>query len=141
MKANALEWIEKAEADFVSAGREYRARKRPNFDASCFFSQQCIEKYLKGRLVEAGIVFPKTHDLEALLDLILPAEPLWEGFRPVLGTLTSFAAAFRYPGESATREMARTALGDAKRIREQIRSRWDLAEHSQRVRKRQRPLL
>ena len=35
MKATAREWIEKAEADFLSAGREYRARKRPNFDAAC----------------------------------------------------------------------------------------------------------
>jgi len=40
-----------------------------------FFAQQCVEKYLKARLVEAGIAFPKTHDLEALLDLVLPAEP------------------------------------------------------------------
>lgn len=54
MKATAREWIEKAEADFVSAGREYRARNRPNFDAACFFAQQCIDKYLKGRLAEAG---------------------------------------------------------------------------------------
>jgi HEPN domain-containing protein len=121
MKPSAREWIEKAEADFVSAGRECRARNRPNFDATCFFAQQCIEKYLKARLVDAGIVFPKTHDLEALLDLILPAAPLWNAFRPTLSDLTSFAAAFRYPGESATREMARTALQNAKRIREQIR--------------------
>lgn len=55
MKVSTREWIEKAEADFISAGREYRARKRPNFDAACFFSQQCLEKYLKARLVEAGI--------------------------------------------------------------------------------------
>ena len=54
MKATAREWIEKAEADFLSASREYRARKKPNFDATCFFAQQCIEKYLKGRLAEAG---------------------------------------------------------------------------------------
>lgn len=54
MKATAREWIEKAEADFLSASREYRARKKPNFDAACFFAQQCIEKYLKGRLAEAG---------------------------------------------------------------------------------------
>ena len=50
MKVTTREWIEKAEADYVSAGREYRARNRPNFDAACFFAQQCIEKYLKGRL-------------------------------------------------------------------------------------------
>ena len=121
MKASVREWIQKAEADFVSAGRECRARNRPNFDATCFFAQQCIEKYLKARLVEAGIAFPKTHDLEALLDLVLPAAPLWDTFRLTLSDLTTFAAAFRYPGESATREMAHTALRNAKQIREQIR--------------------
>lgn len=121
MKVSTQEWIAKAEADFVSAGREYRARNRPNYDAACFFAQQSVEKYLKGRLIEAGIVFPKTHDLEALLDLVLREEPLWEAFRLPLGTLTSFAAAFRYPGESATRDMARTALADARRICTQIR--------------------
>ena len=122
MKDSAREWIEKAESDFISAGREYRARKNPNLDAACFFAQQSIEKYFKARLVEAGVPFPKTHDLEVLLDLIVPFEPLWEPFRSSLSNLTSFAVAFRYPGESATREMARIAVKDAKRIRAQIRS-------------------
>ena len=122
MKDSAREWIEKAESDFTSAGREYRARKNPNFDAACFFAQQSMEKYLKARLVEAGVSFPKTHDLETLLDLIVPFEPLWEPFRPALSDLTSFAVAFRYPGESATREMARIAVTNAKLIRAQIRA-------------------
>lgn len=39
---------------FLSAQREYRARNYPNDDAACFFFQQCIEKYLKSRLAEAG---------------------------------------------------------------------------------------
>jgi HEPN domain-containing protein len=121
MKRSTREWIEKAEADFVSARREYRARVQPNFDAACFFAQQCVEKYLKARLVEAGVSFPKTHDLEMVLDLVLPTEPLWEAFRPILSDLTAFAAAFRYPGESATREMARTAIRNAAGVREHIR--------------------
>jgi len=128
MKASTREWIEKAEADFVSAGREYRARKRPNFDAACFFAQQCIEKYLKARLVAAGVAFPKTHDLEALLDLTLPLEPLWEAFRSRLSDLTSSAVAFRYPGESATRDMARVAMKNAKHVREHIRRSMGLPE-------------
>lgn len=74
MKATTREWIEKAEADYVSAGREYRARNRPNFDAACFFAQQCIEKYLKGRLAEAGCAIPKTHDLSVLLDSVVSFE-------------------------------------------------------------------
>ncbi len=105
MKPAVREWIEKAEADFISAGREYRARKQPNFDAACFFAQQCIEKYLKARLVQAGRTVPKTHDLSTLLDLVLSLEPLWEVIRPRLETLTSYAVVVRYPGESATRDM------------------------------------
>ena len=114
MKATAREWIEKAEADFVSALREYRARKRPNFDAACFFAQQCIEKYLKGRLADADLPIPKTHDLSVLLDAVVALEPLWETARPRLETLTSYAVLFRYPGESATKLLAKTAVDDLK---------------------------
>ena len=41
------EWISKAEGDYHSALREYRARKFPNYDASGFHAQQSIEKYPK----------------------------------------------------------------------------------------------
>lgn len=128
MNASTREWVEKAEADFVSAGREYRARKQPNFDAACFFSQQCAEKYLKAKLVAAKIAFTKTHDLQLLLDLILPREPLWETFRPLLIELNRFAVAFRYPGESATRELAKAAVANAKAIRQRIRESLGLRE-------------
>lgn len=122
MKATTREWIEKAEADFVSAGREYRARHRPNFDAACFFAQQCIEKYLKGRLTEAGKPIPKTHDLSVLLDLVVTIEPLWEAARSRIETLTSYAVLFRYPGESATRALAKTALADVRWVRSMVRA-------------------
>ena len=103
MKVATREWVEKAEGDFATAMRELRARRQPNYDAACFHAQQCAEKYLKGWLVEANIRFSKTHDLERLLDLILPREPLWEPFRQILIDLSNFAVVFRYPGESATR--------------------------------------
>ena len=121
MKAGTREWVDKAEADFATAGRELRARRQPNYDAACFHAQQCVEKYLKAKLVEVNIRFTKTHDLVRLLDLILPREPLWELFRPLLIELNRFAVAFRYPDESATREMAKTAVSDAKAIRQRIR--------------------
>ena len=34
-----------------------------------------VEKYLKARLEEAGLDVPKTHNLYALLTLVLPIEP------------------------------------------------------------------
>src|SRR5438094_9694193 len=71
MKPITREWIDKAEGDWHSAQREYRARRRPNYDAACFHAQQCAEKYLKARLEEAGIAFSRTHNLISLLTLVL----------------------------------------------------------------------
>ncbi len=70
------EWVEKAEADFHVALREFRARKHRSLDAICFHAQQCAEKYLKARLQEAGISFPKTHSLPMLLNLARTVDPL-----------------------------------------------------------------
>jgi len=98
MKPATREWVGKAEADFLSAYREYRAR-----------------------LIEAGKPTPRTHDLPALLDAVLPVEPLWEAFRPQCDTLTSYAVVFRYPGESATRAMAKAALADCRSFRRELR--------------------
>jgi len=39
MKPITLEWVAKAEGDWDSAQREYRARQRPNYDAACFHAQ------------------------------------------------------------------------------------------------------
>jgi HEPN domain-containing protein len=76
MKPLTSEWVEKAEKHWNSLHREIRARKTPNYDAACFFAHQCVEKYLKARLVEADIYFKKYHDLTYLLELVKPVEPL-----------------------------------------------------------------
>lgn len=44
MNPLTIEWIEKAEGDFLSAQREYRTSSRPNYDAACFHAQQTAEK-------------------------------------------------------------------------------------------------
>jgi HEPN domain-containing protein len=67
----ALEWLVKADADFVTANRELRARKMPNYDAACFHAQQCVEKLLKSIMIHEKLVPPKSHDLSYLLILTL----------------------------------------------------------------------
>ena len=56
MKPITLEWVAKAEGDWNTAQREYRARQRPNYDAACFHAQQDrgaivvgIEKHVTNR--------------------------------------------------------------------------------------------
>jgi len=110
MKPLTLEWIEKAEEDIISAQREYRARNRPNYNAACFFAQQCIEKYIKACLQEADIEFGKTHDLLYLLDLVEPVEPFWQSYRPTFRPISAYAVQLRYPGDNAIKEEAADAI-------------------------------
>jgi len=121
MKPLTHEWIEKAEADFITANREFRARKAPNYDDVCFHSEQCVEKYLKARLQEADIPFEKTHNLIVLLAQVLSVEPAWELLRPRFSELNAFAVTFRYPGETANKETAHRALMTCKALRLSLR--------------------
>jgi HEPN domain-containing protein len=104
------EWIQKAEGDFVTGLREYRARKFPNFDAAGFHAQQCIEKYLKALLQMHNVRFEKIHDLLALKELCISFLPELDLHEEGLAYLNQFAIAFRYPGESASREQAKRAV-------------------------------
>jgi HEPN domain-containing protein len=128
MKAATAEWVEKAEGDFRSAQRELRVRSRPNHDLVCFLCQQCSEKYLKGLLTEASIPFRKIHDLEELLDALLPVAPQLQAFRKGLASLTDHAVDFRYPGESATEEVAKRAFANCRAVRKEIRKILGLDE-------------
>lgn len=121
MKPITEEWVEKAEGDWMVAGREMRVRKSPNYDAVGFHCQQCVEKYLKGQLQEESITAPKTHDLGKLLDLLLPTHPLWAGMRLSADGLSSYAVDFRYPGDSADKEEARSAVKLCRSVRETVR--------------------
>jgi HEPN domain-containing protein len=101
--------------------REYRARKHPGYNAACFHAQQCAEKYLKARLQEAGIPFPRTHSLPALLQLVLPVEPLWATLSQPLTNLTVYGVSFRYPGANALKADAQQALADCKVVCKTVR--------------------
>jgi HEPN domain-containing protein len=117
MKPLTSEWVEKAEKDWSSLHRELRARKNPNYDAACFFAQQCAEKYLKARLVEDDIYFQKSHDLTYLLQLVQPLEPLWMAYEQEMRVLTDYAIEFRYPGASADLGIAKLAQKVCKSFR------------------------
>lgn len=122
------EWVNKAEADYTSALREYRARKNPNYDAAGFHAQQCIEKYLKAILQLYNIRFEKIHDLLALFELCLPKVPSLELDRELLAYLTQFAVKFRYPGETATREQAKYAIKAMKVLQSILRDQLRLSQ-------------
>ncbi len=121
MKSSIAAWIKKADGDYTTALREYRARKSPNYDSACFHAQQCIEKYLKAVLESQSLPVARIHDLAVLLDACLGRDPLWSAMRNDMELLSQYAVSFRYPGYSASRRNARLAIAAMKRCRAEIK--------------------
>ncbi|MBA3482826.1 MAG: HEPN domain-containing protein [Pirellulales bacterium] len=121
MQPITQEWINKAEGDFQAA-LALLAVSEPVYDAVVFHAQQCAEKYLKARLIDAKVHFPRIHNLGALLDLILPIEPTWAQIRPQLDALKLLGVEVRYPGTIADRDDAEEASETARTTRDLVRA-------------------
>ncbi len=127
MKHKAIqEWIAKAEEDYLTLEIPARQRKKRVHDSVCFHAQQCAEKYLKALLVLHRISTPKIHDLGQLADLLNPREPAIALMTDLCDQLTRYGIEFRYPGEDATSDRAKTACSAAKEIRHFVRARLNL---------------
>lgn len=122
MKPMTSEWVDKTEGDLITARRELLAPTSPNYDAAAFHAQQCAEKYLKAQLIEAGVSFPKTHDLGAIPNLPLPLETDWDALRSELNALTALAVEVRYPGTSADLQTGARAVDIAQKVRDTVRA-------------------
>jgi HEPN domain-containing protein len=110
MRAMAKAWVEKAEADYGTAQREFKVKKGANFDAACLHAELCAERYLKARLAEDDIPFPSTRHIVVLLMLCLDLEPSWEEFREKIRTLSSFAIELEDPDMLSDEKMAELAM-------------------------------
>ena len=123
MNPAAAEWVSKAEGDFVTAGRELRARNKTNYDAVCFHCQQCAEKYLKAVLQAKNKHIPKIHFLLELLAMILKFDTSFEFLKADLDTLEDYAVHFRYPGDFAEKDQAQSAYQAVKVIRKFVQQK------------------
>ena len=125
MNPLTLEWIQKAEGDYRTAKWGQQAPD-PVYDAICFHAQQCIEKYLKAWLQEANVPVPRTHNLEELLDLIVPTLPAWHHWQPDFKIIVAYAVDPRYPGDSRTAEDTHHAMHICDEVRQAIRTQLKL---------------
>jgi HEPN domain-containing protein len=121
MKKATRAWVRKAEGDLTSAEALLSKRVRGVNDSICYHAQQCVEKYMKALLQEREVRFERTHNLLSLLDQVLPFLPEWELLRPDLRELTEYAVAFRYPGRSADRRLAKRAVRQCQAMRDTVR--------------------
>jgi len=118
MKPETAEWVAKAEADLATARREADVIESANYDAVCFHSQQCAEKYLKAILVENAVKFSRIHDLEILVNMVMTLNPVIHDVLKFARILSAMAVEVRYPGMIADEEDADEALLSAISIRE-----------------------
>lgn len=110
------DWLRKAEGDLRAAEHLLEVEQEDFFTAA-FHAQQAAEKFLKALLVRFQIPFPKTHNIEQLLDLATPsAAPIQEELASAT-LLTPFGVEFRYPGDDIVdRETAQEAVHEAEHV-------------------------
>jgi len=112
------QWLLKAEEDF-NAAKSLITYGESFLSTVCFHSQQAAEKYLKAFLTYHQVEFPKTHDIDELLDLIAPTDSkLPESLRDVI-VLTNYGVDVRYPGDfpNVTSSDAQQAIQMAEKVR------------------------
>jgi len=116
-------WLAKAEADLAVAERLMSGGGEHAW-AVAFHCQQAAEKFLKAYLSQWQIEFPKTHDLQQLLDLAQKQDAAFAKSLGDAATLTPYGVEARYPGDApdVTVEDAQSALKVAGLVRDQVRS-------------------
>lgn len=106
-----LAWLGRARSD-LQLGRAALNTHGVLPEDAAFHAQQCAEKALKALLLQHEVVFPKTHSIEVLLDLLKQ-----QGLNIPKGVdesfeLSEYAVQTRYPGEwePVTKAEARKAI-------------------------------
>ena len=105
-------WLIKARNDLITA-RELGALANGPLDTAIYRCQQAAEKAVKGFLAFHDHRLERSHDIERLVGLAQAYEPRFSGYEDAAITLTPYATAYRYPGESATLEPSRAEFDEA----------------------------
>jgi HEPN domain-containing protein len=117
-RGSPADWVRFAKSDLLIA-READLEGVLR-ESLCFHAQQAIEKCLKAALLASGVAFPKTHNLQILIDL-LPVELVLPNDASEIAALTDYAVSARYPGDYE--EISQDEYKHAVRLAEAI-VRW-----------------
>ena len=91
------DWLTRADHDLRSA-RALAALNDPLLDTAIYHCQQAAEKSVKAWLQSKDDPFPKTHDIEDLVQRAAALSPEFGTWTKAGAILTPYVAAFRYPG-------------------------------------------
>ena len=125
-RPEASRWLDYAREDIETA--EALEREGGISRHVCWLSQQGAEKALKSILVAESVDFPRTHDLDALRNLIPARWKITAAF-PDLAELSEWAVESRYPGNwpEATDQDSASAVDQARDLLDCISS--DMEQH------------
>ena len=115
------QWLAKADQDLEAC--EVLLTAEPSFFyPTCFHAQQAAEKYLKALLTWHQIEFPKTHDIDELLDLVKDADVETASSLRDASVLTPYGVDIRYPGDQLEASVAETghAVEMARKVRDAV---------------------
>jgi HEPN domain-containing protein len=89
------DWLAKASNDLKSVEHELGLEESEVLrDIACFHYQQAVEKYLEAFLISHQVEFPKTHNVEYLLEKCAEIDARFSDID--VKELTSFAVDVRY---------------------------------------------
>ena len=126
MKEITAEWVAKAEEDYFTAQTMLAATERSAFNAVCFHTQQCIEKYAKAFLSEHEVVFKPTHSMLYLNQACAAIDSEFAKQQANFEILNDYAVDMRYPGANATKRDAEDAVDSMNLARSFIRQKLNL---------------
>jgi HEPN domain-containing protein len=93
----ALEWLNRAESNLERA-RIGKDSTKILLEDLCFDCHQCVEKSLKALLIYHNLIFPKTHSINLLINLLKEKISFFPEFVLESVILIDYAVEMRYPG-------------------------------------------
>jgi HEPN domain-containing protein len=118
----ARRWLQNVEDDLHAMRAVVRDPESPRRMA-CFLSHLVVEKALKATLIDAGVPFPKTHNLLVLHDACLGQRRLMTLERPLLAQCNPWAIDGRYADDlaEADADLANRLAGFAEQVVGEVR--------------------
>jgi HEPN domain-containing protein len=108
------DWLTRASHD-LAAARALAAANASLLDAAIYHCQQAAEKAVKGWLQSRDEPFPKSHDVEDLVNQAAKLEADFHHLTEPAAILTPYVSAFRYPGGSCEPMPSREEFDEALR--------------------------
>lgn len=110
--------IKRSERFFVNALKDFEEKE---YDVAMFNLEQSLQLFLKAKILSKGIQFPKTHEIEKLIEFLSKIEKeikLNEKEKKVLKNLEQAYISSRYLPFSFSEEEVRDAIELVKKIRD-----------------------